>query len=52
MPEMNKNDIINNELLKAKEEGKLFQTEALPSDNKMTDEDINVLAKALEGNRV
>ena len=52
MPEMNKNDMINNELLKAKEEGKLFQTEALPSDNKMTDEDINVLAKALEGNRV
>lgn len=52
MPEMNKNDMINNELLKAKKEGKLFQTEALPSDNKMTDEDINVLAKALEGNRV
>lgn len=52
MPEMNKNDMINNELLKAKEEGKLFQTEALPSDNKMTDEDINILAKALEDNRV
>ena len=52
MPEINKND-INNELLKAaNEEGTLFQTDMLPSTNEMTNEDIDTLAKALEDSRV
>lgn len=57
MPEINKIDAISNELLKAAkdnafEKNGLYQTEALPVNHTITDEDISTLAKALEDKRV
>ena len=57
MPEINKIDTISNELLKAAkdnvfEKDGLYQTEALPVNHTITDEDISTIAKALEDRRV